>query len=72
MGHRIIITVDKGGKTTSRVAYGLTGEKCATQTAWLNNLGISTHVEPTPEMFESCHSDESEEVDESINTGHDW
>lgn len=71
MRHRIVITVEKGGKVTSRVE-GIPGPACGAVSKWLDNLGTVAHVESTPEMFEPCYSEESEEVDEKVNTGNDW
>lgn len=69
MRHRVIITVEPGGKLTSTVE-GIPGPSCGSVSAWLDSLGRIVQHNDTPEACE--HVSESEVDVEKVNTGSDW
>jgi hypothetical protein len=69
MRHRVVITVEPGGRLTSKVE-GIPGPSCGSVSSWLDSLGKIIQHEDTAEAYE--HVNESESTNEKINTGSDW
>jgi len=69
MAHRIRMAVKPGGEITTTVK-DIHGPSCAERTRFLDSLGKLLKHEDTAEAFE--HVNESEAVDEKVNTGSDW